>query len=155
MKKLLSLLQSYRLKVHNKQGFTLIELILVVVIVGILAAIATMAFGNYGDKAKNARIRSDMETLATATQKYYADTGSWPSVSEITATDSESSGLCKILMNQVSIKDVDGGGNLKRGPWLEQCPRAPYDDGKYTFTFSVTGFDIKESHTGMQLKKLK
>ena len=70
MKKLLSLLQSYRLKVHNKQGFTLIELILVVVIVGILVAIATMAFGNYGDKAKNARIRSDMETLATATQKY-------------------------------------------------------------------------------------
>ena len=154
MRKLLSVLQSYQLKI-NKKGFTLVELILVVVVIGILVAMATMAFGNFGDRAKTARIRSDMETLATATQKYYADTGSWPAVNELASTDSESSGLCKILMNTVSIKDVDGGGNVTKGPWLEQCPRSPYKDAKYTFTFSVTGFDIQESYTGMQLKKLK
>lgn len=157
MEKLLNKLNSIRLKkaTSNKRGFTLVELILVVVIVAILVGIAVLAFGTPGENAKHARIRSDIETLSTATQKYYADTGSWPSETELVKSDSESSGLCKTLMSVASITDPDGGGNVKKGPWLEQCPHSPYDDGKYQFTYGVSGFNIKETHSGIELRKMK
>ena len=156
MEKLLNKLNSIRLKRKaDKKGFTLVELILVVVIIGVLVGLALLAFGTPGENAKHARIRSDIETLSTATQKYYADTGSWPAQSELTSSDSSSSGLCKTLMSVASVADPDGGGNVKKGPWLEQCPHSPYSDGKYQFTYGVSGFNIKETHTGIQLRTMK
>lgn len=154
MKKLLNKLNTTRLK-SNKSGFTLVELILVVVIVSILVGMAVLAFSTSGDNAKHARIRSDIETLSTATQKYYADTGSWPSETELVSTDSSSSGLCKTLMNVAPVTDPDGGGNVNKGPWLEQCPHSPYSDGKYEFTYGVSGFNIKETHSGIELRTMK
>ncbi len=57
----------------TKQAFTLIELLIVVAIIGILAAIAVPNFLNAQTRAKVARVESDFRTLATAIEMYYMD----------------------------------------------------------------------------------
>jgi len=57
----------------EEEGFTLIELMIVVVIIGILAAIAIPIFANQQKSAKDAALKSDVKNLATIYQTYHAD----------------------------------------------------------------------------------
>ena len=57
----------------NKKGFTLIELMIVVAIIGILAAIAIPNFMNYQCKAKQSEAKSTLGALRTAEEAYYAE----------------------------------------------------------------------------------
>jgi len=57
----------------NRTGFTLLELLIVVVIIGLLAAIAIPKFANTKEKAYIASMKSDLRNLMTAEEAYSAD----------------------------------------------------------------------------------
>ncbi|MDX1971130.1 MAG: prepilin-type N-terminal cleavage/methylation domain-containing protein [Candidatus Sumerlaeia bacterium] len=61
-----------------KKAFTLIELLIVVAIIAILAAIAVPNFLEAQTRAKVSRAVSDMRTLATALESYYVDNNKYP-----------------------------------------------------------------------------
>ena len=72
------------LKVNERQslvgkGFTLVELIVVVVIIGILSAIAVPAFNNAGDKAKQKEASTILASYVKAAQAFYAENSAAPS----------------------------------------------------------------------------
>jgi prepilin-type N-terminal cleavage/methylation domain-containing protein len=58
---------------RRSKVFTLIELLIVVVIIGILAAIAIPKFANTKEKAYIAAMKSDLRNLVTAQESYYSD----------------------------------------------------------------------------------
>ena len=68
------------LRFHRKsKGFTLIELMIVVAIIGILAAIAIPRFANLIDRAREARTQGNLGALRSATSiNYGATDGTWP-----------------------------------------------------------------------------
>ncbi len=75
------------MKIRDYQAFTLIELLIVVAIIGILAAIAVPNFLNAQVRAKIAKVEGDFNALSTAMEMYKLDNGryisryhniSWP-----------------------------------------------------------------------------
>ncbi|MHB8107578.1 MAG: type II secretion system protein [Candidatus Cryosericum sp.] len=62
----------------KRRGFTLIELMVVIAIIIILAAIAIPNYLNMTKRAKNSRLSADMATLATALETYKTDWGQYP-----------------------------------------------------------------------------
>jgi type IV pilus assembly protein PilA len=64
--------------VKNKKGFTLIELMIVVAIVGILAAIAIPAYIDYTIRARISEVAGGYDALATALGEYHASNGHFP-----------------------------------------------------------------------------
>ncbi len=61
----------------DKKGFTLIELMIVVAIIGILAAIAIPKFANLINKSKEGATKGALSTVRSAIQVYYGDNEGW------------------------------------------------------------------------------
>jgi len=58
---------------RKNEGFTLIELMIVIAIIGILAAIAIPQFSAYRTRSYNAAAEADLRNAATAQEAYYVD----------------------------------------------------------------------------------
>jgi type II secretion system protein G len=67
------------LQKRQRKGFTLIELLVVVVIIGILASVALPSFVGAQDKARNASVSANVNTIRMALEQYATDNnGSYP-----------------------------------------------------------------------------
>jgi type IV pilus assembly protein PilA len=64
--------------VQNEQGFTLLELIVVVAVLGILMAIAIQQFSLYRSRATDTAMRSDLKNAALAMESYYGEFLDYP-----------------------------------------------------------------------------
>lgn len=61
------------MKNRNTKGFTLIELIIIIAIIGVLAAIAIPQFSNYRSRAFDTAAIADLRNAMTAQEAYYVD----------------------------------------------------------------------------------
>ncbi|MEF1248731.1 pilin [Vibrio owensii] len=69
-------------KQKKQQGFTLIELMIVVAVIGVLAAIAIPQYQNYVKKSEAAAGLATLRSLTTNIDTFIADTGSFPADSD-------------------------------------------------------------------------
>ena len=66
------MLKAFRRK-EGQKGFTLIELMIVIAIIGILAAIAIPQFVSYRQKGYNTQAKAELKSFYTACQAYFSD----------------------------------------------------------------------------------
>ncbi len=72
---------------RNREGFTLVELIIVVLIIGALAVIAIPRISTTAATAKSNGCKANIDTLNTQLELYYATNGSWPAALPIISGD--------------------------------------------------------------------
>jgi prepilin-type N-terminal cleavage/methylation domain-containing protein len=65
-----------------RHGFTIIELLVVIVILGLLAAVMVFAVGGSGDDAQQHACETERRTLENAMEAYKAETGAYPQMVE-------------------------------------------------------------------------
>jgi type IV pilus assembly protein PilA len=77
-------INNLRLK-RKDEGFTLVELLVVVVIIGVLVAIAIPMYGNYRKGAANKSAQSDVRGAITAVEQYYTEnSNTYPTPATVT-----------------------------------------------------------------------
>jgi len=99
---------------QNQQGFTLIEIMVVIVILGILAAIVAPNVIGKIDQANVTRIQQDLRGIENALKFYRLDTFSYPTSEQ---------GL-EALVNQPADPNIR---NWQRGGYLDRLPKDPWD----------------------------
>jgi prepilin-type N-terminal cleavage/methylation domain-containing protein len=67
---------------NRRSGFTLIELVVVVTIIGILASLSVVRFGNTKQRAIEAKMRTDLRTLSTQQEAHFIDNESFSTSSQ-------------------------------------------------------------------------
>lgn len=107
-------------KAKNNKAFTLIELIIVIVIIGILVAVAMANMGKNTDDSKIARAKADIRLVAGALDRYYADTGKTDFSAELN-TDCQ----------EKLAKQVEAINGEMVGPYLKTCPISPWEGSSY------------------------
>lgn len=74
---------------RNQAGFTIVELLIVIVVIGILAALVLNTFQGVQARARDTERRTDINSVATQLEAFYADYGHYPSGSTTVDTCGE------------------------------------------------------------------
>ena len=94
---------------HGEQGFTLIELMIVMIVIGLLAAIAIPSYVNNIRNAKEAVLKEDLHTLRGAIDAYTVDKQKAPqTLDDLVQSDV----LSSLDQTQSGINDVHSGAQL-------------------------------------------
>jgi type IV pilus assembly protein PilA len=107
----------------KKRGFTIIELMIVVGIIGVIVSIAIPLYGDYVTRAKVAEALTLLGGLKNPMVEHYHDMGEWPSVAEVGG---------KAHGHYTSIIKSDGPGDLDgiRFYWIEATLKGGEIEGK-------------------------
>lgn len=119
-------------------GFTLVELLVVIVVLAVLAAIVLPKFMNSSARSKESALKSDLKLMRNAVSLFQADTGKFPNtVADLAQTD------------KTQVKDASGtvvNASDWHGPYLDSVITDPisgsafnYDKATGKITSSASG----------------
>ncbi len=105
-----------RARRDNQDGFTLIEIMVVILILGLLATIVVQSLRGAADKAKRTKAMADIAEFKTALDRYYLDNGFYPTTDQ---------GLDSLVTPPTNGRPP---GNYESGGYIERVPKDPWNN---------------------------
>jgi len=109
---------------QEEQGFTLVELLVVVVILGILAGVGIQQYGNIQEKARESANQANIKVLTSAAQMY-------------------------AMLEETIVEEITNPGEVFENhqlvpKYLAEWPESPWGDGRnYVITITKSDDDFK------------
>lgn len=133
----------------NKRAFTLLELMVVIVIIGLLAGVVTVNVRGYLDRAKQNAVRSEIATIMQALETFYATYGRYPTNEE--GLDILTKPTEKLAEALLSAKPVDPWGRSyqytspgSKGPYEVICYGSDGREGGKGPDADISSNNLKE-----------
>lgn len=100
------------LALRDSKGFTIVELLIVIVVIGILAALVITTFTGIQQKARDTERQTDIKALQGQVEAYYAQKGNYPTRTDVNSSawrTDNMKGLDKdALKDPKNVADADG-----------------------------------------------
>ena len=127
----------------GQQGFTLVEMLVVITIIGLIMGLIGPRVLNYLSESKVKAARIQLQSFASALDLFYLDAGRFPSTSE---------GLAALVQRTPGVAAWNGpylkGGSVPTDPWSHlYVYRAPGEHGPYDIV--SYGSDGQEGGSGV------
>jgi len=117
-------------KHRDQRGFTLIEIMVVILILGLLATIVAQSLRGATDKAKRTKAAADISQLKTALDRYYIDNGSYPTSDQ---------GLTALVTRPSSGRIP---ANYEDGGYIQRVPNDPWGN-QYVYQSDGNSYALK------------
>ena len=133
---------------RRQHGFTIVELLIVIVVIGILAALVITTFTGIQKKARDTERQTDIKAIHGQMEAYYAENGKYPTFANM--NDATWRGANIKGLDAEALKDPKGSGQtltstVQANAYAYEvaasndsaCDNAGTDCGKYTLTATL------------------
>ena len=119
-----------KLRSKPENGFTLVELMITIAIIGILAAIAIPNFIKYREKSRISHAQSELKSIEMAITDLILDTNLWPT-QNIAGDPSAGSESWDLSLPAAGLVSTDGNFPDWAGPYLDSIPIDPWGNNYF------------------------
>ena len=118
----------------RNRGFTLVEILIVVVILGILAAIVIPQFTQASTEAREASLASNLQTMRSQIELY--------KIQHLDFAPGEAAGSMAFVLALTTQSDINGLAGTDFGPYLLKMPVNPFATGTVATFSSAPGSGV-------------
>jgi general secretion pathway protein G len=111
-----------------RSGFTLVEILIVVIILGILAAIVIPQFTDASTQARLSSLKSNLQTIRSQIELY-----------KVQHNDSPPTSVATFNAQMTSQTNIAGAAGTDYGPYLQAVPTNPFNDANSVVAVGATG----------------
>lgn len=114
---------------NRQSGFTIVELLIVIVVIGILAALVITTFVGVQQRARNTERQTDLNAIAGQIEAFYATTGAFPTLTDLNDATWRSANNFRVDLKAFADPTNAGSQALVAAP----------AGGRYSYEFGPAG----------------
>lgn len=127
---------------RKQSGFTIVELLIVIVVIGILVALVVTTFSGIQRKARNTERESDVKAIHSQLEAYFNEAGAYPALGSDSVDGINNSGWRSTHMKSLdpeALRAPGGSSQALCGEAATNCYAYTTDGATYTLTANLEG----------------
>jgi prepilin-type N-terminal cleavage/methylation domain-containing protein len=122
---------------RKQSGFTIVELLIVIVVIGILVALVVTTFSGIQRKARNTERESDVKAIHSQLEAYFNEAGSYPAMADVNSSTWRGTNMKSL--DPEALKAPAGTAQELCGTATTACYGYTTDGATYTLTAPLEG----------------